>query len=164
MSDWPKATKLSKSDTQLIEDMKSVRKVVEMGLSERKKNDIKVRQPLRALRVSAQCSVLTAQLLQLIKDELNIKNVVWEKGDELSVFLDLRLDPELIAEGKVRELIRQVQGLRKEKGARLDQKIKLVVPRPEAGPALTDELLEKLKLQTLAKEAKEGDELWIELM
>ncbi len=164
LSNWPKSKKLSNQDTQLIEDMKFVRKIVEMGLSERKKNGIKVRQPLKTLHVNAQCSILNAQLLQLIKDELNIKEIEWVKNKVLSVSLDLRLDPELIAEGKLRELIRQVQELRKEKGAQLDQKIKLVVPRPEASPALTDELLEKLKLQTLAKEVKEGDELWIELI
>ena len=159
LSDWPKAAKLSKSDVQLIKDMKFVRKIVEMGLSQRKTAGIKVRQPLRTLRVNAQCSILNIQLLQLIKDELNVKEIEWIDNKELSVSLDLDLDSELIAEGKVRELIRQVQELRKEKGARLDQKIKLVVPELP----VIHELFKKLKLQTLAKEVKEGDELWIEL-
>ncbi|MEK7091315.1 MAG: class I tRNA ligase family protein, partial [Patescibacteria group bacterium] len=164
LADWPKAAKLSKFDTQLIEDMKLVRKIVEMGLSQRKTAGIKVRQPLKTLRVNAQCTILNDQLLQLIKDELNIKNVVWKKGNELSVVLDLNLDPELIAEGRLRDLIRQVQEKRKELGARLDQKIKIIVPRPEAGPALTDELLENLKRQTLATTVKQGRELKIELI
>ena len=164
LSDWPKAAKLSKSDTQLIEDMKLVRKIVEMGLSQRKTAGIKVRQPLRTLRVNAQRSAFSAQLLQLIKDELNVRDVVRGKGKELSVDLDLNLDPELLAEGRLRELIRQVQEKRKGLGARLDQKIKIIVPRPEAGPALTDELLENLKRQTLATTVKQGRELKIELI
>ncbi len=160
LSDWPKTRKLSKTDIQLIEDMKLVRKIVEMGLSERKKAGVKVRQPLRALRVNAQRSTLNAQLLQLIKDELNIKEIKWDKNKDLSVSLDLNLDSELIAEGRLRDLIRQVQEKRKELGARLDQKIKLVMPDLPAVP----ELLENLKRQTLAKEVKSGHELQVELL
>ncbi len=137
--------------------MRLVRKIVEMGLSQRKTASIKVRQPLRALRVNAQCSTLNAQLLQLIKDELNVKEVVWEKGNELSVVLDLDLDSQLLAEGRLRDLIRQVQEKRKGLGARLDQKIRVTLPEfPTA--------LAEFQRQTLAKEVKSGHELQIELL
>ena len=109
LSNWPKPAKLSKTDIQLIADMQLVRKIVELGLSQRKIAGIKVRQPLRTLSVSAQYSVLNNQLLQLIKDELNIKAVVWKEGQELSVNLDLDIDSDLLAEGRLRELIREVQ-------------------------------------------------------
>lgn len=157
LSNWPKAKKLSKDDVQLIKDMRLVRKIVEMGLSQRKTASIKVRQPLRALRVNAQCSTLNAQLLQLIKDELNVKEVVWKKGNELSVVLDLDLDSQLLAEGRLRDLIRQVQEKRKGLGARLDQKIRVTLPEfPTA--------LAEFQRQTLAKEVKSGHELQIELL
>ncbi|KKR88241.1 MAG: Isoleucyl-tRNA synthetase, partial [Candidatus Wolfebacteria bacterium GW2011_GWB1_41_12] len=108
LSDWPKAKKLSKEDLQLIEDMKLVRKIVELGLSQRKTAGVKVRQPLRLATVTSLS--LSDDLTQLIKDELNIKNIKWEKGDELSVVLGLNLDSELIAEGQMREIARQVKG------------------------------------------------------
>ncbi len=159
LSNWPKTTKLNKSDTQLIEDMKLVRKIVEMGLSERKKANIKVRQPLRALLVKSQIPNLNTQLLQLIKDELNVKEVVWNKGDELSITLDTKLDPELEAEGKMRELIRQVQDLRKSSNAKLDQFINLTITE-----TFSDTLLSQLKRQALVKEVKIGNELSLELI
>ena len=160
LSNWPKPAKLSKTDIQLIADMQLVRKIVELGLSQRKIAGIKVRQPLRTLSVSAQYSVLNNQLLQLIKDELNIKAVVWKEGQELSVNLDLDIDSDLLAEGRLRELIREVQEKRKELGAHIDQKIKLVVPVVPVVP----ELLENLKRQTLAVDVKSGYELQIKLL
>ncbi|KKU28413.1 MAG: Isoleucyl-tRNA synthetase [Candidatus Amesbacteria bacterium GW2011_GWA1_47_20] len=156
LSNWPKAKKLSKNDIQLIEDMKLVRKIVEMGLSQRKIAGIKVRQPLRQIIIVTSLS-LSDDLARLIKDELNIKDVVWGKGEELSVTLDLDLDPQLLAEGKLRELIRQVQENRKELGARLDQKIRIILPELPAD-------LSEFKRQTLAQDVKSGHELQIELL
>jgi len=157
LSSWPATKRLSKQEIKLIKDMKIVRRIVEMGLSERKKAGIRVRQPLRALHISSQFSVLSSQLIQLIKDELNIKEVIWKSGDELTVSLDTKIDDKLRAEGKIRELIRQVQELRKEAGAKLDQKIKLtLLAMPQS--------LDKLKRQTLAEEVVEGEKLWIELL
>ena len=157
LSDWPKAKKLSKEDLQLIEDMKLVRKIVELGLSQRKTAGVKVRQPLRLATVTSLS--LSDDLTQLIKDELNIKNIKWEKGDELSVVLGLNLDSELIAEGQMREIARQVQDLRKLKNARLDQHINIILPQP-----LSPKLLDQLKAQTLARDVKSGHELQIELL
>ena len=92
-------------------------------------------------------------------DELNVKAIKWEKGDELAVVLDLNLDAELIAEGQMREIARQVQDLRKAKNARLDQHITIILPQP-----LSSKLLDQLKAQTLANHIKEGNELQIELL
>ena len=96
----------------------------------------------------------------MIKDELNIKNIHWAKGDGLAVKLDTAIDDQLRAEGEVRELIRQVQEMRKQAGANLDQKIKLVMP----GLPVMPELLERLKRQTLASDVVEGEKLWITLL
>ena len=123
LSDWPKSGKIN---NELTAQMIVVRKIVELGLSSRKTAGIKVRQPLRSITIHGQD--FPADLQQLIKDELNVKNVIFEKSGELSVELDLKLDDALIAEGRTRELIRQIQDKRKELGARLDQKINLVFP------------------------------------
>ena len=159
MSKWPKLKKLNKLDLQLIDDMKSVRKIVELGLSQRKLANIKVRQPLRALRVNSQFTISNLQLVQLIKDELNIKDVEFKENKELSVVLDLDLDSELIAEGKLREITRQIQDKRKELGAKLDQKINLT---------LSEDLEEKYKLelsrQTLVQQINIGSEFAVQLL
>ena len=150
--------KLNKSDVQLIEDMKLVRKIVEMGLGQRKLANIKVRQPLRQMTVDGLS--LGSDLEKLILDELNIKKIIWAKNkSDFSVILDLDLDSQLVAEGKLRELVRQVQDKRKELGAKLDQKINLT---------LSENLEEKYKLelsrQTLVQQINIGSEFAVQLL
>lgn len=159
LTDWPTAIKLSKEQTQLLNDMQTVRKIAELGLSARKSLSIKVRQPLRTLRVSSQLSVLSDQLLQLIKDELNVKEIHWAQGPELKVELDSKIDDQLKKEGEMRELIRQIQDLRKSLGAKLDQQIDLTLPN-----ALDPEMLANLKSQTLTRNVAIAPELSVELV
>lgn len=59
--------------------------------------------------------------------------------DEGAVIVDIERDSELKEEAFVRELIREIQSARKEKGLKLSQKIKLVVEGPE--------FLEKWKME-----------------
>ncbi len=159
LSDWPKTAKLTAGDQQLIADMKLVRKIVELGLSKRKEAGMKVRQPLRCAHVTGPHQSLSGDLQKLISDELNVKSLNWEKGQDLSVSLDLNLDAGLIAEGNLRELIRQVQEARKAAGARLDQHIILKAPYPD-----DPDLQSRLKNQTLARQLIADDFVSVELL
>ena len=51
-----------------------------------------------------------------IKDELNVKEVIEDRNLSVEILLDLDLTPELIEEGKLRDAIRAIQDMRKEKG------------------------------------------------
>jgi isoleucyl-tRNA synthetase len=89
--------------------------------------------------------------------ELEPDEVIVERGgregwsvaaaDGLTVALDLTLDPELELEGRVYDLIRQVNTMRKEQGLELTDRIVLTLPEPEAellsrhGDWLRDEVL-----------------------
>jgi isoleucyl-tRNA synthetase len=159
LSDWPKAAKLKTTDQQLISDMKLIRKIVELGLSKRKEAGIKVRQPLSCAHISGPHQDLSADLQKLISDELNVKSLDWGKGEDISVSLDLNLDADLVAEGNLRELIRQVQEARKAAGARLDQQIILKAPFPD-----DPDLQSRLKTQTLARQLISGDSVSVELV
>jgi hypothetical protein len=55
---------------------------------------------------------LPEELLQVIADEVNVKQVVVSLGSPME--LDTALTPELEQEGMVRELVRAVQGARKD--------------------------------------------------
>ena len=59
----------------------------------------------------------------LIKEELNIKNIVYDKSQKELVFLDTELDEALIHEGYARELMRQIQDMRKEAGYKVDDEV-----------------------------------------
>ena len=155
LEDWPRA---GKADRKLLEQMELVRKICELGHAERKRAGIKVRQPLAELRI-ANCELrINKQLINLIKKELNVKKVVSKRGKgELKVRLDIKITSELRAEGEARELVRQIQELRKKAGCRLDEKIIVYAPNLPA----TSRLQDYLKKETLAEELKKGKTLKI---
>ena len=116
--DWPKADK-KLIDEKLEEEMDLVRKIVSLGLAERKKGNIKVRQPLASLKIKYQILniKINEELLDLIKEEVNVKEVVFEKGnEELLISLDVEITPALRAEGWVREFVRMIQDARRGAG------------------------------------------------
>jgi isoleucyl-tRNA synthetase len=217
---WPEM-QAATEDQALLERMGAVRDIVTMGLSVRGAANIKVRQPLRQLFVRTGAA-LSASDLELIRDEVNVKQVLvlettdayatplgvvdqraigprfrgdtpkivaaaragqfevlgdgairvagnesWLLApDEMSihyearegygaearrdtvVVLDLEIDEELRHEGLIRDIVRQVQTLRKEADYRLDERIAvglfgLAPELQDAVRALTDYLCEE---------------------
>ena len=93
--------------------MNNVRAVVSAGLEAREKVGIRVRQPLQTLSIGNKTLERKKGLLNLIKDEVNVKEIVFRNSLGDDVGLNTHLTPELIEEGTVREVIRFVQSLRK---------------------------------------------------
>lgn len=92
--------------------MQSVRDIVTLGLEARQKANIKVRQPLATLFISQ--SDLSSDYLDIVKDELNVKEVVVK--NELTagnVELDTEITDALRNEGDMRDLVRMIQDMRK---------------------------------------------------
>ena len=109
---WPNAGKI---DEKIIKEMGEVRKIVELGLAERDAAGIKVRQPLSNLRIMNY--KLDKEYENLVKDELNVKNIESKKGSgDLHVELDTEITEELRQEGGMRELVRFINSMRKEDG------------------------------------------------
>ena len=119
LSDWPEFAYDIEKD--LLEEMKKVREVVEKAHAVRKLKNIPVRQPLSKLKVT-NLVLKEKEVLKLIKDELNVKDVFYSKGSgDVKVEFDTKITPELIEEAKTRELIRNIQQERKNMGINLDQ-------------------------------------------
>ena len=121
LKDWPEA---GTADTNILEQMSRTRQIITDALALRmQKSDtedqIKIRQPLSKLTYDG--DKLDEFYEQIIADEINVKQVV--NGEEL--MLDKTLTPELLEEGRVREIIRAVQAARKHAGLRQDDQIKL---------------------------------------
>jgi isoleucyl-tRNA synthetase len=108
---WP--TSLGVSQKDVLIHMQEVRKIVSLGLEARSKANIKIRQPLQKLTVKM--FDLPNEYLELIKDEINVKEVVEDTNLAEEVSLDTTLTPQLVEEGQVREIIRSIQEMRKEK-------------------------------------------------
>ena len=136
LSNWPVSD--SNLDEAINLKMDLARKIVEMALSLRKENNIKVRQPLNALIYSLE-NKLSLELEDVILKELNVKNIEYKKG-ELSVDLDTKITPVLKAEGEARDIVRQIQEERKKLGTSLDEKVDVAL---ENWPVEFEEYIKK---------------------
>jgi isoleucyl-tRNA synthetase len=110
---WPVINE-AKIASRALELMRVVREVISSGLEERNKINIKVRQPLRQVLVKDTRLEGEAAYIELVKEELNVKEVVMNPELSVAVELDTTITPELKEEGDVRELIRAIQEKRKE--------------------------------------------------
>ena len=131
LEDWPNY-QLPTTNHKLLEDMEKTREIVSKALEARQKAGIKIRQPLQKLQITDK---LSAEFMDLIKGEVNIKEIVF--GDKFE--LDTKLTAELKEEGLVREFIRQVQDFRKELKLKPQDKVFLSVE----GTKEIEKILEK---------------------
>jgi len=141
LEDYPAANK-NLIDEKVSNEMNFVRDVVALGLAIRAKNSIKVRQPLRKLEIK-KLEIgnwkleIEDELMSLIKDELNIKEVefvedlqigstalrdngasdddwIYEDDGKIKIGLNIKITDELRTEGSAREIVRHIQAMRKE--------------------------------------------------
>ncbi|MFC1626011.1 isoleucine--tRNA ligase [Patescibacteria group bacterium] len=118
---WSVAKSLKKDEKKLFEDMSLVRDIVEKAHAIRKEKKIALRQPLGVFSVESE--PLARNLEKLIKDEVNVKKIIWNSK---TFKLDTKITKELEEEAKARELVREIQAIRKEKGMNLTQKINVI--------------------------------------
>ncbi len=157
LQDWPQA-KSELIDLKLNQEMDSIRNVATMIHGVRQKQALKVRQPLASATVVSSLAKPSDELISILKDETNIKEIVWTQKavESTTVELDTNLTQDLIDEGEYRDLARSIQVLRKEQGMDLKDKIKIFAP---AWPVnFQSELLSK----TLAVSIEKSDTLSIE--
>ncbi len=111
---WPK--NIFVVDEKVLEEMDEVRSLVTEALMQRQKNNIPVRQPLSKLWTKIK---LDKKYIDILKEEVNIKEIligeVKEYSENQNVILDLEISSELKREGDYRELTRKIKDLRKEK-------------------------------------------------
>lgn len=153
LADYPEANK-ELIKTEIEERMDLVRDLVGLGRAARAQSKIKVRQPLQKILIDGKYEELISDLVPLIQEELNIKEVYFEK--DLKDFMDFSLKPNFKVAGSI-----------------LGSKIKLlgnalnqldaseVVPKLEAGETIEVELDgEKIQVQKdyvmISISAKEG--------
>ncbi len=149
LCDWPQ---VSSFDTSILSAMKLTRDLASQGLLLRQKSGVKVRQPLQSFTITEN---LQREYLEIIEDELNVKEVLVAK----EISLDTNLTEELKREGKYRELLRAIQDLRKKKDLSPKQIITLVVS-PEAQDLVetfSSEIKQLAQVEKFIFEEKEGE-------
>ena len=112
---WPKPElRIKKDELRILKDMEVVRNIVAEALKQRAGAGIKVRQPLQKLQITNYKLQKNKEILELIKEEVNVKEIAF--GDELK--LDMTITSELKEEGIVRDFIRNIQEMRKDLGVK----------------------------------------------
>lgn len=109
----------------LEEKMKVIRGIITQVLAERVALGIKVRQPLSELKIKNSALKDEKELLELIKEEVNVKKITFNERIEKEIELDAELTEELKEEGIIREAVRQIQEMRKKKGLTPADKISI---------------------------------------
>ena len=171
LENWP-VVDISLVDKKLLERMEEIRNVVELGHQIRKKNNIKVRQPLGDLYYSGKFDNAydPLQFIEIIKSELNVKHAMYRTGEDKeniiplekgiagfaasngsSVSLNLKIDSALKAEGEMREIVRSVQAERKNLGTDRDEQIDVKIP------AWPKDWEEEIKKRALVKTLTVGE-------
>ncbi len=116
LESWPEVGEINNN---VLTSMKQTRDLVSEVLMTRNKLNIPVRQPLATLTIS--CTI-TDEYLDIIKDEVNVKNII--RGD--TMLLDTVITPELQTEGDIRNLMRAIQDARKQMGLSPRDEVKLI--------------------------------------
>ena len=159
LCDWPKSKKQF-IDLDLENDMQNIRDIVALSLSERANVGIKIRQPLALLKINlkdqAEKIKNNQELLNLIKEEVNVKKIIFDSKIEKEIELDTTITKELKKEGNIREVVRQIQSLRKKsKFTPQDEIIIYYEAEKELKKFLVDNK-ENILLDTKAKDIKEN--------
>jgi isoleucyl-tRNA synthetase len=110
---WPETPE--KTDEKIGRDMKWVRTAASAGLERREEAKIPVRQALASATVTIPIEG-EFWMAELLTAELNVLEIVFEKGENVAVTLDTEITPELRRMGLLREIVRNVNALRKDAG------------------------------------------------
>ena len=172
LTDFPSVNK-AKIDDRLNSEVRLAMKITSLGRAARAKAGIKVRQPLaKAIIALAQESEGDAlqKFAADIKDEVNIKELEFVK-DTLSedmpyhavandgkywVAIDIRLSPQLKAEGVSREIVRHIQTMRRAAGFDVADHIVTYYQGKEDVARVLKDFGGYIKQETLSLELTEG--------
>jgi len=159
IASWPTANERA-IDAVLESEMDVARRVVEKIHAARKEASQPIRQPLAKVVVEGVESDISEEVLAIVGEEVNIKEIVLKKNSgEITATLTLELTEELKQEGEARKLIREIQAVRKQNGLAVDQKVSVILPKKYEN--LPQALLSDIKQKTLVESVVWGDTLEI---
>ena len=95
LENWPDVHEIESED-KLIKEMDIIRKVVSTSLSIRKINKIRVRQPLNLLTIQSNNGNWVEEYFELIKEEVNVKNINIEEVKNHENLVQLKINPRLL--------------------------------------------------------------------
>jgi len=155
LADWPKADKkLINKKLSIL--MGEIRTIASNVLAKRAEVSIKVRQPLASLKLKDVKLKSQKELLEILKDEVNVKEIKFDAKLKMEFELDTRITHELKEEGTLRELIRTIQDLRQDAKLTPQDVIELFVDGAEEVKFIVSKYGEILKKEVKAKRVEIG--------
>ncbi|CAN5294980.1 isoleucine--tRNA ligase [soil metagenome] len=131
LTDWPTGSAVWYQE-KLEKDMELATEIVTQAHKERQVKGFKLRQPLASVSIKTIKEQPSVAVTELILAEINMKKMEWEQYAEgegsFVVSINTELTPELIAEGKARDIMRQVQQLRKDAGVGISDHVRVQLP------------------------------------
>ncbi len=152
LEDWPEIGMQALGDVMLLEEMAEVRALASIGLELRAKAGIKVRQPLAKVTLKSARLAGRDELVALIADELNVKEVVFDASLMTDAVLDTVISVELKLEGDCREIIRHIQELRKKEMLTVGDSARLYVTANKVGSGLFKKFEKEISATALIKD------------
>ncbi|MBI2084925.1 MAG: isoleucine--tRNA ligase [Candidatus Aenigmarchaeota archaeon] len=139
LEDWPESNGGASSNIE--DEMEFVRSAVESINALRQENSVRLRWPLRKAVIqendSVQKNSISEGAVNVIKNSGNVKELLFSPHPQkdmasksaggTEIFLDVRMDAELIEESMVMELVRKVQTMRKDKKLEVGESILLFI-------------------------------------
>lgn len=126
LTSWKLSEKLKAENQKLIDEMEEVRNVASAVLAKRAEFGIKVRQPLAMLQIKSE-KLKDLGIIEILKDEINVKEVKVGAKIEEDILLDREITEELKEEGMMREILRAMQEFRQEKKLVPKDKAKMIL-------------------------------------
>ncbi len=141
LESWPEKINKTSTNQNLIDEMSNIRNLASAVLAKRAEVGIKVRQPLNKLEIKNYKSKNedSLKLLDVLKDEINVKKVEINDKIENDFLLDTVITPELKTEGVIRELVRAIQDLRQDAGCVPKDKIEVWISGDKNIEAMVNE-------------------------
>jgi isoleucyl-tRNA synthetase len=167
LEDWSSVRETDKIGS-VFDLMNETRRIVSFALEARARAGVKIRQPLRSISVKSEKLLGKDEYIALIRDEVNIKEVLFGSVEEEEVVLDTNITPELQAEGDARDLIRAIQEMRKEKDLSPGQSISVSLSTTSEGAKtlhmFEDEIKKVCFVKDFSMKTNEGQtDLWSEI-
>jgi len=178
LDEWPVAPKEWRDET-VITDMEFTRSIVTKALEQRAMAKMPIRQVLAGMTVNfadvkeSERFGNRKELHEILKDEVNVEDVEvfggasgvddeTGAGRDVSVELDLNLTPELLAKGAAREIVRQVNSLRKELKLTIKDRVTVWVeidrgPAHDAVTKLSAQIAEETRADKVSLGRAEAD-------
>jgi len=153
LCDYPKPNQKAVSKT-LNQQMAQVRQLTASGLAQRAQNGIKVRQPLAKAEIKLKN--FNKAMISLVAEELNVKEVKINSKLSSDIELDLKITSVLKEEGAIRDLIRQIQGARKDAKLKPQHKIYIRYSTSVQGHKIIDKWQKEIKEQARAEKMEAG--------